>query len=223
MIKDQLRRILQAKAEGFSLPPRLREGSLRKARLRRARDAVGGATAVAIALVFAVLLTNGGTPPAGAFAVFRVQAKPARNHHAAPSHGHDATGPAITMRKLRRHAECMRAHGINVADPVRTAGGWMIPVRQPPVDLGSTVSRRAFFVECRLLDVSDNLVLGGRTRAEIDKLIACTRARGFELPEPTQDEAGQFTFDLSKASPRWGSTAWYETVFVTCAPARDVR
>jgi hypothetical protein len=221
MSEDQLRRMLQAKADGFSLPPRLRQGSLRKARLRRARDTVGGATAVAVALVVAVLLTNGGTPTAGAFAVFRVKAKPARNHHAAPSHDHDATGPAITVGKLRRHAECMRAHGVNVADPVRTAEGWMIPVRQPPVDLGSTTSRRAFFVDCRLMDVSDNLVLGGRTRAEIDKLIVCARARGFELPEPTQDEPGQFTFDLSKASPRWGSTAWYETVFVKCAPARQ--
>jgi hypothetical protein len=43
--------------------------------------------------------------------------------------------------------------------------------------------------------------------------------RGFELPAPTVDASGQYTFDLEKASPRWGSDHWYRTLFVNCAGA----
>jgi len=150
-----------------------------------------------------------------AFAAFTVQAKPAA-HSASPEE-------PITPTKLERHVQCMRDHGFDLPEPVRTADGWRIPVDRPPVPVDPKLSpkrwREAFSVDCRLLDAEENLVLGGRTRAEIDSLLSCTQARGFSLPEPADAGQGEFVFDLARTSPPWGSEAWYRVVFVTCAPA----
>ena len=100
--------------------------------------------------------------------------------------------------------------------PQATAEGWTIPVKEPPFR-SERAFRQALFVDCRLENVTENLVLGGRSQAYIDKLMACTRARGFVLPSPTKDSSGQFQFDVNKATPAWGSDAWYRVVFVTCA------
>ena len=110
----------------------------------------------------------------------------------------------------------MRAHGVNVPDPQATPEGWTIPVKEPPFR-SERAFRQALFVDCRLENVTENLVLGGRGQAYIDKLMACPRARGFVLPPPTKDSSGQFQFDVNKASPAWGSDAWFRVVFVTCA------
>jgi hypothetical protein len=211
-MESRLRETLRAKAEDFDLPPLLPERVLRRTRTRRARQA-GSLALVAVALVVASATALRMTSDQRAFAAFTlIDQKPGT----APAHRDRGTGDPLTLAKLEQHAQCMRAHGVNVPDPQPTANGWMIPVNEPPFR-DEKAWRNAFFVDCRLENVTENLVLGGRSQAYIDKLMACTRARGFTLPPPTKDASGQFQFDVNKATPAWGSDAWYRVVFVTCA------
>ena len=114
---------------------------------------------------------------------------------------HDESGGdrPITLARLRQHPDCMRAHGVNVPDPVETANGWTIPVEDPPFQKDQRAWRNAFFVSCRLLDVSEKLVLGGRTSAGIETLMDCTRAHGFVLPQ-TNVERGRRNLIRSQQS-----------------------
>jgi len=77
-----------------------------------------------------------------------------------PSHDQGAGDEPLTSAQLRQHADCMRAHGVNVPDPIATANGWTIPVKDPPFQQDQKAWRNAFFVSCRLLNVSEKLVLG---------------------------------------------------------------
>jgi hypothetical protein len=219
VIETRIREMLQAKADAFQLPPPAPERLLRRVRARRARQA-GALALAAVALAAATATALRTTSDQRAFAAFTLidqrqpSTDPNRTH--APAHQADATGGPLTLARLRQHVQCMRAHGVNVPDPEATADGWMIPVGEPPFS-SEKAFRNALFVACRLENVTENLVLGGRSQAYIDRLMACTRARGFTLPTPTKDASGQFQFDVSKAMPAWGSDAWYRVVFVTCA------
>jgi hypothetical protein len=219
MIETELRQMLRAKATSFELSPVLPERVRRRGRARRARHAAALALA-AVALTAATATALRVTPDQRAFAAFtlidqrRVSDEEGRS--SAPAHRHGTTGQPLTLARLERHVQCMRAHGVNVPDPQATPDGWTIPVDEPPFRSGKAF-RNALFVACRLENVTENLVLGGRSQADIDKLRACTRARGFTLPPPTKDASGEFQFDVNKAAPAWGSDAWYRVVFVTCA------
>jgi hypothetical protein len=220
VIEKHVQQMLRAKADGFALQKQRPERLLKQGRSRRARYLAGVALVAAAAMVGTALATRTGGSQA-AFAAFTLVDSGTKTRPSHPPAG-DSGGPApndapITLAKLRQHAECMRAHGVNVPDPVETPTGWTIPVKDPPFQQHQKAWRDAFFVSCRLLDVSENLVLGGRTRAEIEKLLTCTRAHGFVLPDPTWNASGEAEFDLSKAQPAWGSDSWYRTVFVTCA------
>jgi hypothetical protein len=216
MIERELREMLVARAASFHPRPLVPERVLRRARARRARH-VGVLALVALALSAAGALALRMTPDQRAFAAFMlVDQKHAPGGNHAPIPGHHAGSKALTHGQLEQHVRCMRAHGINVPDPHATPEGWTIPVKEPPFR-NEKAFRSALFVDCRLENVTENLVLGGRSQAYIDKLMACTRARGFVLPTPSRDASGDFQFDLSKAKPAWGSDAWYRVVFVTCA------
>jgi hypothetical protein len=215
----RIREMLQAKADSFHLPPQAPDRLLRRARARRARQA--GALALAVVAVAAATATAVRvTSDQRAFAAFTLidekQPSAGATRAAAPSHRHDTMGAPLTLARLKQHVQCMRAHGVNVPDPQATPDGWTILVRNPPFR-NEKAFRNALFVDCRLEDVTENLVLGGRSQAYIEKLMACTRALGFNLPAPTKDASGHFQFDLNKATPPWGSDAWYRAVFVTCA------
>jgi len=217
MIESELSEMLEAKAASVHLPPLVPGRVLRRARARQARN-VGVLALLAVALSAA---SAGGlrmTPDQRAFAAFTLidQKHASAGEKPAPVHGHEAGGEALTRARLEQHVQCMRAHGVNVPDPQATPEGWTIRVKQPPFR-SEKVFRTAFFVDCRLQNVTENLVLGGRSQAYIDKLMACARARGFVLPPPTKDSSGQFQFDVNRARPAWGSDAWYRVVFVTCA------
>jgi hypothetical protein len=216
MIESKLSEMLEAKAAGFHSPPRVPERVLRRARARRARN-VGVLAVVAVALSAASAGALRMTPDQRAFAAFLIDEKQAfMGGKPAPLHRHEASGEPLAHARLEQHVRCMRAHGVNVPDPQATPEGWTILVKEPPFRKEKAF-RKALFVDCRLENVTENLVLGGRSEAYIDKLMACTRARGFSLPTPTKDAEGQFEFDLNKATPAWGSDAWYRVVFVTCA------
>ena len=220
MIEKHLRHTLRAKADTFALRAKQSERLLQRARVRRGRYL---ATVVLVALASTVAtvlaMRTGGSQ--AAFAAFTLVDKGTKANSSNPPAGENASpvpnGGPITQARLKQHVACMRAHGVNVPDPVETPTGWTIPVKDPPFQQHQKAWRDAFFVSCRLLEVSENLVLGGRTRAEIEKLLTCTRAHGFVLPDPTWNASGEAEFDLSKAQPAWGSDSWYRTVFVTCA------
>jgi hypothetical protein len=219
VIETRIRQMLQAKADTFDLPFLAPERLLRRARARRVRQA--GALALAtVALAAATATALHVTSDQPAFASFTLvdQNQPSddADRGADPGHGHHGTGRPLTLARLKQHVQCMRAHGVNVPDPQATSDGWTIQVKTPPFR-NEKVFRNALFVDCRLEDVTENLVLGGRSEAYVQRLMTCTRARGFILPTPTRDASGQFQFDLNKATPAWGSDAWYRVVFVTCA------
>jgi hypothetical protein len=212
MIESELREALRAKADEFDLPPVVPERLLKRTRARWALQ-IGGLLVVTAAVATATAAVLPVTSDHRAFARFTlIDEKTGPPSH----HSGDTGGEPLTHAQLEQHVQCMRAHGVNVPDAHATAHGWTIPVKQPPLR-SDKAWRKAFFVDCRLENVTENLVLGGRTQAYIDKLMACTRARGFTLPPPTKDASGQFQFDVNKATPPWGSNAWYRVVFVTCA------
>ncbi len=213
MIESKLSEMLKAKAAGFRPSPFMPERVLLRAGARRART-VGMLALVAVTLSAASAAALRMTTDQRAFAAFTlVDEKHAAGEKATPAGGR---GEPLTPTQLERHVQCMRAHGVNVPDPQETPEGWTIPVEKPPFR-SEQAFRSAFFVDCRLQSATENLVLGGRSRAYIDKLMACTRARGLVLPPPTRDSSGAFQFELNKADPAWGSDAWYRVVFVTCA------
>jgi hypothetical protein len=215
MIESKLREMLEVRAASFHPRPLVPEPVVRRVRARRARH-LGAVALVAVAAAAASAIALRVTPDEPAFAAFTlVDQKHASGEDHAPVPGHHATYKPLTHAQLEEHVRCMRAHGVNVPDPHATAEGWTIPVKEPPFR-NEKAFRSALFVDCRLENVTENLVLGGRSQASIDKLMACTRARGFILPPPTKS-SGQFQFDLNKAKPAWGSDAWYRVVFVTCA------
>jgi hypothetical protein len=222
MTEDQLREMLHAKAGSFSPSRFLPERVVRGTRVRRTAQATASFAVLALAALLGVVVANRISPSERAFAAFTLRAKPAPAQRGNTPHRHASAGPPITTATLSRHAQCMRAHGVNVPDPIPTAHGWRIPIGQPPIHPNSKAWRQAFFVDCRLMDVEESFVMGGRTRQEIEQLLACTRAHGFTLPQPVEGADGEFTFELAKASPPWGSDAWYRTVFVTCAPERPL-
>jgi hypothetical protein len=212
MTERELREMLRANADTFEPSPLLPERVLRRTRARWARQ-LGALGLVALALAAATATALRIGPDQRAFAAFTLIDKETGSSSV---HDHAQAGEPLTLGRLERHAQCMRAHGVNVPDPQPTAHGWTIRVNEPPFR-NEKAWRNAFFVDCRLENVTENLILGGRTQAGIDELMACTQARGFILPPPTKDASGQFQFDLNKATPAWGSDVWYRVVFVTCA------
>jgi hypothetical protein len=188
VIESKLSEMLEAKAGGSSLPPLLPERVLRRARARRARQA--GALALLAVAVSAATATALRVPSdQRAFAAFTLvdQKRAAANEDetSPPPHRHDGSGAPLTLSRLQQHVQCMRAHGVNVPDPQATREGWTILVKEPPLRSGKAF-RNALFVDCRLENVTEDLVLGGRSQAYIERLMACTRARGFILPPPTK-------------------------------------
>jgi hypothetical protein len=220
--ENELREMLRSKAAAFTSTPRPLDGVSRRARIRTARRALATLT-VLVAAVFAGTTVAGRLAPGErAFAALRLSANVASDD-AAPRHRPASPGGPVTLGRLEENVKCMRERGFDLPDPVATPDGWQVVVEEgsplPSESPDPTVRKRwarAVFVDCRLLDATGELVLGGRSREQVERLMACARAKGFRLPAPTQTSPGEFTFDLGAASPPWGSQAWYRTVFVTC-------
>src|SRR5437773_1116309 len=156
MSENELREMLRTKADTFDVAPLAADRVLRRTRARWARRVVALAL-VAIAVVAASAAVLRMTPDQRAFAAFTLIDEETGR---APAHQHDGTGEPLTRGRLERHAQCMRAHGVNVPDPQATSDGWTILVKEPPFR-DDKAFRNALFVDCRLEDVTENLVLGG--------------------------------------------------------------
>jgi hypothetical protein len=226
--EDEIREMLRAKA-AMAPSPRPRASAMARARRRRLR-AVFAVTVPLAAAVSATLLAGQPAGNGGAYAAFGLtETTRGRSEGRAP-HREAAPDQQITRAMLERNVGCMRAHGFDLPDPVETADGWHVIVEEsqalPSESADLNVRKRwaeAVFVECRLIDLAGDLVLGGRTREQIDGLMGCARERGFVLPAPTETAPGEFLFDLDAASPSWGSEGWYRTLFVTCGLWRGSR
>jgi hypothetical protein len=226
MNENQLREMLRAQAGTFAPTPQEPDLLLARARRRTVRylvrSAASAAAVVAAAFVVGTIIAERVTPAQSAFAALRFD-EPASKQDVAAPHAREEAGEPVTRAGLETHVDCMRAQGFDLPDPIETSKGWQVIVEDgaplPSESRDPSVRRRwaeAVFVDCRLMNVGDDLVLGGRSREQIESLIACAREEGFMLPSAVEGRPGEFTFDLDATSPRWGSEAWYRTVFVTC-------
>lgn len=230
-LENELRRLLAAKADAFAPAPQPRTSVVREARIRVLRRTSTTILVIAVAVLAGTTLTSSITPDQRAFAALAIKTRSTTADERAkagvrkdtPSHEHAKIGEPITLVMLKENVQCMRHHGFDLPDPVATGQGWQVIVEEssplPSESPDQNLRKRwaqAVFVDCRLTNVTDELVLGGRTREQIDGLVKCARAHGFVLPTPVETRPGEFEFDLAAASPSWGSQAWYRTVFVTC-------
>jgi hypothetical protein len=227
--EDEIRHMLRAKAASAPLP-RPRASVIATARRRRIRRVVVVTVPIAAALSAATMLAGQPTADEPAYAAFKLTKKARVASDGPTRHQHAARGQPITRAMLEKNVECMRGQGFDLPDPVKTSDGWQVIVEDsqplPSESPDFNVRKRwaeAVFVECRLIDAAGDLVLGGRTREQIKSVMRCARERGFVLPAPEETRPGEFTFDLDATSPRWGSEAWYRTVFVTCGLWRGTR
>jgi hypothetical protein len=209
-IEAKLRDLLDSKADEFELPAAMPTTVVRQARRRaHARVALAAApvVSVAVAVVAAVALTGSSEPER-----FVAMTVAARSDPAEPDI-HDDAGAEISETDLQNNLECMRAHGFALPDPITTDGGWSVLLDELPPD--TQAWRQAVFVDCRLLDIGSELVLGGRSGDEIDRLMSCASSHGAVLPEPNRS-GDHYVFPLDPSDPH--TDDWYRTVFVTCAP-----
>jgi hypothetical protein len=220
-LENELRELLRAKAAACAPSLQPCASVVRRGRIRLLRRAIAAALVIAGAALVATALQTRVTPSQRAFAAFALDT--ASRHSDAPSDAHADPADPVTLAMLKKNNQCLREHGFDLPAPVKTAQGWQVIVEDssplPSESPDYKVRKRwaqAVFVDCRLMDATDDLVLGGRTRQQIEDLMDCARARGFALPAPAETKPGEFEFDLSATAPPWGSQAWYQTVFVTC-------
>jgi hypothetical protein len=67
---------------------------------------------------------------------------------------------------------------------------------------------------------SGNFILG-LSQERVERFVACVKDQGFDLPEPTYNDDGEFVFDLTETNIDMSDPAWNRAAFVTCSP--DIR
>jgi hypothetical protein len=221
--ETDVREMLEARARTFSMPPQASPTILRRGRRRRSSRGIALAGAVAVAIAGVVGLAPRLAPEAYQ-PVIAGPTTPSAAGTSSPVHlvsyllPDTATGGPGVMDGLRAHIDCMRAQGFDIPDAVRTADGWLIEVDPSVVDVGSTEWREAAFVTCRLpVPASGNFILG-MSQERVERFVACVSDQGFDLPEPTHNDDGEFVFDLTETNIDMSDPAWNRAAFVTCSP-----
>jgi hypothetical protein len=217
VIDERLRELFREKAGDFEMDPALPPGVVRRAGRRLAAGVLGGAliaTAAALAWTLGPGIVGRSQEGQSRAAPVRLVAYVNADE---PSEAHEGTGNHHPT-SLRQFADCMQGAGFSVPDPVHTAEGWTIPVTQRPDDTPDW--REAAFVTCRPANVhlTGDLVLGGRTEAEIEAFTACMRRRGYELAAHSR-VGDAHRFDLRGTGFDTDSDAFHRAVFVACAPS----
>ena len=217
MVDKRLREVFREKARGFAMDPAMPSGVVRRARRRLATGLIGGASIVTAAVILWTLGLEAVGRPGGDARTATVSLVAYVNADE-PSENPGEAGGDQDPASLRRFAECMQGAGFTVPDPVRTDQGWTIPVTQRSDDTHEW--REAAFVSCRPANVhlTGNLVLGGRTDAEVEAFTACMRRQGYELAAPSR-AGDEYTFDLRGTGFDTDSDAFHRAVFVGCHPA----
>jgi hypothetical protein len=133
-----------------------------------------------------------------------------------------ATGQTTAPTWLSDHIACMRAQGFDIPDPTPTSDGWSIVVPDPEaLGFGTPAWREAAFVTCAIdQPLSGNLILG-LPKERVDAFVTCVAGQGFDLPDPTMNDEGEYLFDLTKTDIDTSQPAWDRAAFVTCSPDRD--
>jgi hypothetical protein len=221
--ESDVREMLEARARTFSMPPQAPPTILRRGRRRRSSRGIAVAGAVAIAITGVVGLAPRLAPGADQAGIAGSTTRSATGtsspiqlvSYLLPD---TATGSTGATDELRAHIDCMRAQGFDIPDAVRTADGWSIEVDPNVVDIGSTQWREAAFVTCRLpVPASGNFILG-LSQERVERFVACVSNQGFDLPEPTHNNDGEFVFDLTETNIDMSDPAWNRAAFVTCSP-----
>ena len=220
--EPDVRAMLRRHANAFSMRPEAPPVVERRVHRRRSRNAAFGAAALgSVGLVIAL-----------AVGVIGASKVPGDGREADPgvpqtsltlvsyllsdSQSGETGGDPDT--ELRDHVACMRAHGFDIGDPVRTPDGWTIAVDPSVVDVGSNAWREAAFVTCRLpLPASGNFILG-LSKERVDRFVSCVSEHGFDLPEPALNDKGAYVFDLTVTDIDMNAPEWNRVAFVTCSP-----
>lgn len=217
MIETRLRELLRQKASGVSMDPAMPPAVLRRLRRRVGLRLVGVASVLTAAALLWTLGVEIVRPPAG----FEAQADTVRLvtyvNADDPSSGHEEAHGENGPQGLHHFARCMQGEGFSVPDPVITEQGWTIPVTQRPGDTPHW--REAAFVTCRPHDVhlTGDLILGGKTVAEIERFAACMARAGYDLG-PLERVGDEHRFDLRGTGFDTDSDAFHRAAFVTCGP-----
>lgn len=217
MVDERLRELFRQKARGFAMDPAMPSGVVRRARRRVATGLIGGASIVTAAVLLWTLGLGAVGRPEGDNARAATVSLVAYVNADEPSENQREAEGDQDPASLLRFAECMQGAGFTVPAPVRTDQGWTIPVTQRPDDTPEW--REAAFVSCRPANVhlTGDLVLGGRTEAEVEAFTACMRRQGYELAAPSR-AGDEYTFDLRETGFDTDSDAFHRVVFVGCHP-----
>jgi hypothetical protein len=216
--ETEIRVMLRRRAGAFTMPSEPSPAVVRRVRRRvSVALAVTAAGVSAVGLVIALLIGTFGaaTTPGGG-----VDTGPpsSRTSVTLVSYLLPDTQTGGSVDELRAHIDCMRAQGFDIPDAVRTADGWTIAVDPDLVDIGSPEWREAAFVTCRLpVPASGNFILG-LSQERVERFVACVSDQGFDLPEPTHNDDGEFVFDLTETNIDMSDPAWNRAAFVTCSP-----
>lgn len=219
--EPEVREMLRRRARAFSMDPDPPPVVVRRVRRRMSRNvALAAATLTSIGVAVAVLGGSFRTtaPEDAVDAGSGLSQTPVKLvSYLVPDAGGGDRG-VIVGDELSDHVACMRAAGFDLPDPVQTADGWSILVDPSQVDIGSAEWREAAFVTCRLpVPASGNFILG-LSKDRVDRFVACVREQGFELPEPTLNDRGEYVFDLTGTDIDMGGPEWNRAAFVTCSP-----
>lgn len=217
MIETRLRELLREKGSAFSMDPRMPPAILRRVRPRVGLRLVRVASLLTAAVLVSTLGVENARRPAGVDSQVDTVRLVTYINADDPSDGHHGASAKDDPQSLHQLRPVHADGGIQRSRPVRTEQGWTIPVTHRPDDTPDW--REAAFVTCRPHDVhlTGDLILGGRTTAEIETFAACMRSAGYDLRAPVRDD-DEHRFDLRGTGFDTDPDAFHRAAFVTCAP-----
>ena len=224
-MKSRLENELSAHFERFgstfemdrSLPSQV----LKRAR-RRARRVTAAVTAAAVVVGGASTLALRVDHDSSSSTVASTRPVVVKLVDYAPEGGTDSPEDPAFQSAFQQHAQCMRDHGFDVPDPVRTEHGWSIVFPPGSDPLSDPRWREAALVTCNLLKFKNGPLTGdlvlGISPEEMTRFLSCTRAQGYDLPQPEVGLDGQYRWPLQNLGFDTRTDEWNRAVFVTCSP-----
>ena len=215
-IEDELRALFGRNASEFDMDPTQHARAVRKAKRRMLRVTTGiVAAAVALTAVSLISLrSDQGTTTSRAPVLKLVDY--------APPDSEDSPDDPQFQAAFQQHVECMRGQGFDIPDPVKTEHGWEILMSPGSVDFSDPRWREAALVTCSLEKFTNRPLTGdlvmGFSEAKINEFIACMHTQGYDLPEPSIGEDGQYRWSLQGLGIDTRTDEWNRAVFLACSP-----
>jgi hypothetical protein len=215
-IEEELRELLERNASQFDMDRTLDARVVRKAR-RRAFRVITGIVAAVVALTAVSLFSlrsDQSTTTSRAPVLKLVDY--------APADSEDSPNDPSFESAFQQHVQCMRDEGFDVPDPVKTEHGWAIIMSPGSDPLSDPTWREAALVTCSIEKFEQRPLTGdlvmGFSEAKINEFVACMRTQGYDLPEPTVGEDGQYRWSLQGLGIDTRTDEWNRAVFLACSP-----